>query len=180
MNKFSAISFNSSNDVKQWFKNELYPKMLECEKNVKQIMIEKNSYSHKRKLKSDKYFNVDKTSPFFSDQDDYIDNEEAEKLKLFLQKSSAHQRRLKEIRRQRQENESHYVLDTHGPILRDPPSMIAPSVQPQKSRFECLQSLYGIQADMIVSLETNLQARFDQTVDSMLPAYWPVIPFKFS
>ena len=112
-------------------------------------------------------------------EDSHDDREAIEQLQQFLQESAAHQRHMAEVRRQRKEAESQYVPDTQGPVEIPLPSEAAPQSQPHKSRFEALICLYGDSADSIVSMETNLQARFDRSVDSSRPRYWPIIPLRF-
>jgi len=107
------------------------------------------------------------------------DREAIEQLQHFLQESAAHQRHLAQVRQQRSETEAQYVPDTQGPVEIPIPSEAAPQSQPHKSRFEALMSLYGDSADSIVSMETNLQARFDRSVDANRPRYWPIIPLRF-
>ena len=120
----------------------------------------------------------------FYDKEEVMDDERddhvaIEQLQQFLQESAAHQRHMTEVRRQRREAEAQYVPDTQGPVEIPLPSEAAPQSQPHKSRFDALVCLYGDSADSIVSMETNLQARFDRSVDASRPRYWPIIPLRF-
>lgn len=199
MNKILVDGVISINEMNVWFENCLYPQMLQCESSVKQ-MVKKN-LSHSSENSFNNCYDSctkDTLTPSFKDgfafdaarfkdtnsfdtpsfeDSNSLDADEAEQLQLFLQKSAAHQHEMQKIRRDRQENEILYIPDTHGPVFNDSPSVDAPSLH--NSRFDNLSLLYGFQASSIVSLETILQARFDQTVDFKQPAYWPVIPLKF-
>ena len=178
-------------EMELWFESKLYPIMLECERRLRSSVNKVNDdwtgndespdqiVSRRRKAVMNRSMSSEEaqTSRITTSSDQ--DVKAIEQLQHFLQQSAAHQRQLQDIRQRRREAEAEYVPDTQGPVELPLPTDAPPTSQPHQSRYEALVTLYGDCADSIVSMETNLQSRFDRSVDAMQPRFWPIIPLRF-
>ncbi|XP_039251031.2 uncharacterized protein LOC120328568 [Styela clava] len=191
----AQIYWDNWNKLTHWYSTYMMPVMAKCDAKIqREVQCGENSdqrhdkHIRRRRKKREKGNKYSKKCSSFSQAQNSKRNEEEDLSKdepvsseflEFSQITLQHRLDLKKMREDQGIDENiEYAADDEGPEEKPTPSSDPPDVQAGSARTNELKLLYGSNALQIQSLETQLQAKFDENRTRLQPKLWPVIPLN--